>query len=72
MPASKKDLRRLKQKQNEENGVVYQKKPDEKFAKCAICKTEIRITKTNTEIKQHAESKHAQSGIKGCFPDLEI
>jgi hypothetical protein len=38
MPQSKKDLKKLKQKQNAEQGIVYQKKPDEKFIKCSVCR----------------------------------
>jgi len=72
MPQSKKGLRKLKQKQNEENGVVYEKKAPEKYSTCTICKIQIRVTKTNTEIKQHVDSKHAQTGIKTCFPDVEM
>jgi len=72
MPQSKKDLRRIKQKKNEENGVVYEKKAPEKYSTCTVCKIQIRVTKTNTEIKQHVESKHEKEGIKGCFPDVEL
>jgi len=71
MPQSKKDIKRLKQKQNLENGIVYQKKAPETSMKCTICKVEIRVTKTNTEIKSHAASKHTKEGLAICFPELE-
>jgi len=71
MPQSKKDIKRLKQKQNAEQGIVYQKKAPETSMKCTICKVEIRVTKTNTEIKSHAASKHSKEGLKVCFPEIE-
>lgn len=43
MPQSKKDLKRLKQKQNAENGIVYEKKAPEVYLQCTICKV-IEIT----------------------------
>ena len=43
-------------------------KAAEVMAKCTICSTEIRMTKTNTEARQHSESKHPSSTFAICFP----
>ena len=34
---------------------------------CTICKAELKCTKTNTEMKLHAESKHGKT-TEECFP----
>jgi len=37
---------------------------------CVICKSELKCTKTNTEMKLHAEGKHAKL-TEECFPGAE-
>ena len=37
---------------------------------CSICKAELKCTKTNTEMKLHAESKHGKT-TEQCFPGAE-
>ena len=38
---------------------------------CTTCKLEFRCTKTNTELKKHAEGKHAKANYEDCFPGAE-
>lgn len=38
------------------------------MSKCTICAVELKVTKTCTEIKQHAENKHGKT-IEEVFPD---
>jgi hypothetical protein len=33
---------------------------------CEICKSELKVTKTNTELKLHAEGKHGKT-LEECF-----
>ena len=37
---------------------------------CSVCKSELKVTKTNTELKIHADSKHGKS-LEECFPGAE-
>ena len=37
---------------------------------CLICKSELKCTKTNTEMKLHSESKHGKT-TEECFPGAE-
>ena len=37
------------------------------MARCTICQLELKITKTNTELKAHAEGKHGKT-LDECFP----
>ena len=34
---------------------------------CGVCQLEMKCTKTNTELKLHAESKHGKT-LEECFP----
>lgn len=34
---------------------------------CTVCQHEMKITKTNTELKSHAEGKHGKT-LDECFP----
>jgi len=70
MPQSKKDLRKLKQKQAAEQGIVHEKKDPSKFtqAQCAKCKALFRTTKRNVEILHHQQAKHPESTFEECFP----
>ncbi|KAL3929941.1 MAG: hypothetical protein SGARI_004621, partial [Bacillariaceae sp.] len=42
-------------------------KAEAKMVSCGICQQELKITKTNTELQRHAESKHGKV-IEECFP----
>ncbi|CAJ1948561.1 unnamed protein product [Cylindrotheca closterium] len=73
MPESNKQAKRRQQKANREAGIgdeqgrmVRQKDPP-KLINCTICQLAMKVTKTNTEITQHSESKHGKS-IEECFP----
>mmetsp|Transcript_1603 Transcript_1603/g.1957 ORF Transcript_1603/g.1957 Transcript_1603/m.1957 type:complete len:134 (-) Transcript_1603:118-519(-) len=77
MPESHKAERRRAQKQNvaagigDENGrIPHRVKAEAKIAKCVICQQEFTITKSNTELKVHAENKHGKT-IEVCFPGAE-
>lgn len=37
---------------------------------CTVCRAELKCTKTNTEMKVHAESKHGKT-LEECFPGAE-
>ena len=74
MPESHKAERRRVQKANraagigDENGRIPARvKEPPKMANCTICQQEMKITKTNTELKAHAESKHGKT-LEDCFP----
>lgn len=75
MPASKKQLIAHQHKLNREAGIGDENgrlparvKPVEVHAKCTNCGQEIRVTKTNTELRSHAESKHPTFTFAQCFP----
>mmetsp|Transcript_32879 Transcript_32879/g.55909 ORF Transcript_32879/g.55909 Transcript_32879/m.55909 type:complete len:139 (-) Transcript_32879:311-727(-) len=38
---------------------------------CLICKTELKCTKSNTEMKKHATSKHGKANYEECFQGAE-
>ena len=38
---------------------------------CEVCKAELKCTKTNTEMKQHAAGKHGKANYEECFPGAE-
>lgn len=38
---------------------------------CTVCKSELKCTKTNTEMKNHATSKHGEANYEVCFPAAE-
>jgi len=68
MPQSKKDLRKLKQKHEAEQGIVHLKKAPNTSAKCTQCNLSFRTTKRNVEILQHAQAKHSAKTFEECFP----
>lgn len=77
MPESHKAERRRAQKQNaakgigDENGRIPARvKVEAKMASCSECQHELKITKTNTELKMHSENKHGKT-IAICFPGAE-
>mmetsp|Transcript_33062 Transcript_33062/g.37010 ORF Transcript_33062/g.37010 Transcript_33062/m.37010 type:complete len:136 (+) Transcript_33062:94-501(+) len=37
---------------------------------CSVCKSELKVTKTNTELRLHAESKHGKT-LEECFAGAE-
>mmetsp|Transcript_36706 Transcript_36706/g.53938 ORF Transcript_36706/g.53938 Transcript_36706/m.53938 type:complete len:138 (+) Transcript_36706:105-518(+) len=73
MPESHKAEKRRIQKANraagigDENGRLMREKEPPKMALCTVCQAELKITKTNTELKAHAESKHGKT-LDVCFP----
>lgn len=38
-----------------------------KMMKCTVCASELKATKTNTELTAHADAKHGK-GTEDCFP----
>jgi hypothetical protein len=77
MPESNKAARARKLKANraagigDENGRMPARvKAAAQLAKCAECQQEFKITKTNTELRQHAENKHGKA-LEACFPGAD-
>mmetsp|Transcript_14276 Transcript_14276/g.21440 ORF Transcript_14276/g.21440 Transcript_14276/m.21440 type:complete len:130 (+) Transcript_14276:53-442(+) len=76
MPESHKAERRRAQKQNiaagigDENGRITRVKAAAPVKQCVECQHELKITKTNTELKLHSENKHGKT-IEHCFPGAE-
>jgi uncharacterized protein with PIN domain len=75
MPASKKDLRAAKQKNNVKNGIgdatgriASNDKAAPVMALCTICKQSIRMIKKNEQAKVHVDSKHSGKKFEECFP----
>ncbi|KAG5183333.1 hypothetical protein JKP88DRAFT_354618 [Tribonema minus] len=72
MPESHKAERRRAQKVNRDNGIgdengrIVRVKDPVRMGKCTVCNLEVRMTKTNTELRTHAESKHG-STMEACF-----
>lgn len=73
MPESNKAAKKRIQKANREAGIgdesgrLVRVKDPPKMALCCVCQHELKITKTNTELKVHAESKHGKA-LDECFP----
>jgi hypothetical protein len=73
MPESNKAGKKREQKQNREAGIgdadgrIVRVKDPPKLSLCTICQSELKITKTNTELTMHATSKHNET-IEVCFP----
>mmetsp|Transcript_26225 Transcript_26225/g.62323 ORF Transcript_26225/g.62323 Transcript_26225/m.62323 type:complete len:128 (-) Transcript_26225:369-752(-) len=73
MPESNKAAKKRIQKANraagigDENGRLTRVKDPPKKSVCTVCQHEMTITKTNTELKLHSESKHGKT-IEECFP----
>lgn len=75
MPASNKMLKRREHANNKKNGIgdkdgkiPARTKAEETSAKCTICAKELRITKTNIELRAHADGKHPKNSYAECFP----
>lgn len=45
----------------DESGRIVRVKEPPKMSVCTICQSELKITKTNTELKAHAEGKHGKT-----------
>jgi hypothetical protein len=76
MPESKAMARNRLQKKNRAEGIgdaqgrmVREKEPP-KTAQCSVCQGVLTVTKTNTELKMHATSKHGNT-VEECFPGAE-
>lgn len=74
MPESHKAERRRQQKANRAAGIgdelgriPARVKAEALMMKCATCQQELKVTKTNTELKRHSESKHGKT-VEECFP----
>jgi Zinc-binding len=73
MPESNAAAKKRQQKANraaglgDEQGRLVKVKDPPKMSLCTVCHLEMKITKTNTELKAHAESKH-NSTLDACFP----
>jgi len=76
MPESHKAENARRKKQNiaagigDENGRIVRVKAEAKVSRCIECQAELKITKTNTELKLHSENKHGKT-IDICFPGDE-
>lgn len=74
MPESNAAKTRRLQKNNRLNGIgdehgrLVRVKDPPKLLKCTICQHELKVTKTNTELTQHALSRHNITDIEQCFP----
>ncbi len=75
MPASNKMLKTRQHAANRAAGIGDEDgklpariKAPNVLVKCLKCLTEIRMTKTNTEAKAHAESRHPGIRFSECFP----
>lgn len=51
----------------DENGRIVRVKETPKMLLCTVCQLEMKCTKTNTELKLHADSKHGKQ-LEECFP----
>ncbi|KAK1737072.1 hypothetical protein QTG54_001274 [Skeletonema marinoi] len=76
MPESHKAENARRKKQNiaagigDESGRIVRVKAEAKMGRCIECQAELKITKTNTELKLHSENKHGKT-IDICFPGAE-
>ncbi len=73
MPESHKAEKRREQRNNiaagigDENGRIVRVKTAAIMIRCTICGSELKATKTNTELTQHADSKHSKP-TEECVP----
>ena len=73
MPESNAAAKRRQQKANraagigDEMGRLIRVKEPPKKSLCTVCQIELVITKTNAELKIHAENKHGKT-VEECFP----
>jgi len=77
MPESNKSARARQLKANREAGLgddkgrLMREKAAPNMVLCSICMTELKATKTNTELKQHALGKHGKADYEECFAGAE-
>mmetsp|Transcript_4510 Transcript_4510/g.6503 ORF Transcript_4510/g.6503 Transcript_4510/m.6503 type:complete len:132 (-) Transcript_4510:334-729(-) len=78
MPGSNKTERNRKLKSNREAGIGDEMgrlptrvKDPGVIMTCLICKTELKCTKTNSELKAHGKNKHGKADYEECFPGAE-
>lgn len=73
MPESHKAEKRRMQKANraagigDESGRIVRVKDPGTMVKCTVCLFELKVTKTNSELKAHSEGKHSKT-LDECFP----
>mmetsp|Transcript_3256 Transcript_3256/g.5033 ORF Transcript_3256/g.5033 Transcript_3256/m.5033 type:complete len:81 (-) Transcript_3256:48-290(-) len=77
MPLSSTALKKREASKKEAAGI-----PDERTArkeanakeevKCAICFSNFKVTKKNSDQKVHHETKHPKSSFAECFPTLDM
>jgi hypothetical protein len=73
MPESHKAEKKRMQKANraagigDESGRIVRVKDPGHFVKCTVCLFELKVTKTNAELKAHSEGKHSKT-LDECFP----
>ena len=73
MPESNKQAKKRIQKANraagigDEHGRIVREKAPPKLMRCTVCQQELIVTKSNTELIAHSESKHGKT-IDDCFP----
>jgi type II secretory pathway component HofQ len=73
MPESNAAAKKRQQKANramglgDEQGRMVRMKDPPKLMLCTVCQQEMKVTKTNTELTMHSESKH-NSTLEECFP----
>mmetsp|Transcript_29952 Transcript_29952/g.55065 ORF Transcript_29952/g.55065 Transcript_29952/m.55065 type:complete len:137 (-) Transcript_29952:218-628(-) len=79
MPGSNKTERNRKLKANRQAGIgdadgriPVRVKDAGIMMVCIVCKSELKCTKTNTELKQHAVGKHGKANYEECFPGAEV
>jgi roadblock/LC7 domain-containing protein len=74
MPASNKMLKKREHANNkaaglgDKDGKLVRVKAEMQTASCTVCSQSIRVTKTNTELHAHADSKHPKKSYAECFP----
>ena len=77
MPESHKAEKRRIQKANraagigDESGRLVRVKDAPSVSICTVCQKELTITKSNTELKNHAANKHSKT-LDECFPGADI
>ena len=76
MPESHKAEKRRVQKANraagigDENGRLTRVKEAPSVSVCTVCQKELTITKSNTELRNHAANKHTKT-MEECFPGAD-
>jgi hypothetical protein len=76
MPESHKAEKRRIQKANraagigDESGRQFRQKVAPSVSICTVCQKELTITKSNTELKNHAANKHSKA-LEECFPGAD-